>query len=79
MDSYPASPCFLYVGKESVFMPKRILSIPAISNPRQFGLEMITLLIANPDTNFLVRRDGEQVTVWIGDDEDDEQSNESKP
>lgn len=45
-------------------MSKLLKTIPAISNPRLIGLEIQSLLMTNPETPFLVRRDGESITVW---------------
>lgn len=43
---------------------KPLKSLPAISKPQTLGLEIQALLMANPSKNFLIRRDGEIVTVW---------------
>ena len=54
----------IYVGTEGEHMSKLLKTIPAISNPRLIGLEIQSLLMTNPETPFLVRRDGESITVW---------------
>ena len=45
-------------------MSKLLKTIPAISNPRLLGLEIQSLLMTNPQKTFLIRRDGESITVW---------------
>jgi len=52
------------VGGAGVVMSKLLKTIPAISNPRLLGLEIQSLLMTNPQKTFLIRRDGESITVW---------------
>lgn len=48
---------------------KKLKTLPAITNPRTLGLEIQTLLMTNPQITFLIRRDGETITVWDPNDD----------
>ncbi len=47
-------------------------TLPALTSPRTLGFEIQSLIMANPDTTFLIRRDGEVITLWSVDNEHDE-------
>ena len=51
------------VGGEPIVMAEVILRLNAASSPSSFGLELQTLLMANPGIQFSVIRKGEYVEV----------------
>ena len=60
----------MMVGSGGVGMGKVLLRLNAASPPSLFGVELMTLLMANPDTDFVIKRDGEVVEVRVLDSDD---------
>jgi len=52
-------------------MVKPLLTLNAASSPSSFGLEVMTLLMANPDMLFGIQRRGEIVEVMLIESVDD--------
>ena len=53
----------MMVGMGLLYMGKVLVRINAASSPSAFGLEVMTLLMANPDIRFEIVRRGEIVEV----------------
>lgn len=58
-----ASPPFNNVGSPGQTMTDVIKTMPCIAQPRQIGIEIQTLLLTNPDTDFILRRDGQVISI----------------
>jgi len=50
-----------------------IKTLPCVAQPRFIGIEIQTLLLSNPDTDFIIRRDGQVISIRRRDDECSEQ------
>ena len=55
------------VGSEGMAM-KPLKSLPSSMSPAAMGMEIQSLLMTNPKRAFLIRRDGDIVTVWDTDE-----------
>jgi len=47
---------------------KPLKSLPSSMSPAAMGMEIQSLLMTNPKRAFLIRRDGDIVTVWDTDE-----------
>lgn len=43
--------------------PKVMLTLSATMNPRDFGMKMQALLLTNPNQDFTIRREGEDIVI----------------
>lgn len=61
------------VGDEGLSMTEVIKTMPCIAQPRSIGIEIQTLLLTNPDTDFIIRRDGQVISIRrVSDDGSDQ-------